>query len=729
MTFFQYVPFIGAILNFALAIFVLGSDRRSRLNQVFFAWALCITFWNFGTFALFRAQSIDEAYGWAKMMQFGVIFIPVTMLHLCLLLTGIRPGRWLFLIYLFHAGLAMMNCFDLFISSVRKFDYAYYSVAGPGFWIYTGAYSQSFASIILLWRKRRELAPRQRGRLNGILAAQTLLVCLGTNDILPIIGIDTYPIIDRPIVPYGSLAAVAYVVMVAYSAFQHQLLDVHLALGRSAAHVVRFLFLALIAVVLELSVATFAPAGELTTYAIISTICVVIVSALLASFLFPKLLGGSAENLERRLLGDKFEYQDRIREFTEQSRWETDMDGLFSKLHTLLVSTLRVRAYWIIVLDETNRAFTLTKAHPDQPRRQIPDLQVDSPVFQIFATRRHPYLSMNVDHARSGETVAVRRARKQLEQFVGDIVFPLYVDEQPLGLLILGNKTSGEPFTRTDTQLLVSLTENLALVLNQISLKNRLMLNQELDLLGRMSQGMAHDLNNLTTPIWTLLQLIAEGAPIEALRTELAPVATRNIQTMRAYIKEALFFSEHLRPDLQTARLDEIVRQTVALARANRRHGRSMEFTVNASEEVTVEVDAVLIQRLLTNLIANAIDASPDGAEIRVEVVRLAKTEAARDWTRVRVIDRGAGIRQEDIDRIFQPYFTTKKTGDEDRGFGLGLAICRKIATLHGGYLSVQSEVGKGTTVSLDLPSSSKPGIAAPLSPARPLLSADKATI
>ena len=71
---------------------------------------------------------------------------------------------------------------------------------------------------------------------------------LGSNDILPIVGITRYPFTDIAIFPYGSLAAVAYGVMVAYSVFQHQLLDVHLTLGRSAAYLVRFVFLVMIAV-------------------------------------------------------------------------------------------------------------------------------------------------------------------------------------------------------------------------------------------------------------------------------------------------------------------------------------------------------------------------------------------------------------------------------------------------------------------------------------------------
>ena len=63
------------------------------------------------------------------------------------------------------------------------------------------------------------------------------------------------------------------------------------------------------------------------------------------------------------------------------------------------------------------------------------------------------------------------------------------------------------------------------------------------------------------------------------------------------------------------------------------------------------------------------------------------------------------GHRRENLSRVQLPYFTTKNRGDEDRGFGLGLAICRKIVTLHGGHISIDSQLRKGTTVQVDLPS------------------------
>jgi len=178
----------------------------------------------------------------------------------------------------------------------------------------------------------------------------------------------------------------------------------------------------------------------------------------------------------------------------------------------------------------------------------------------------------------------------------------------------------------------------------------------------------------------------------------------RNLRTMRAYIREALFFSENLRPDFQLGRLDVVVVQAVDLLVA-KRDAKSVNVATSTCGEVLVEMDEVLIQRLIANIISNAIDASQSGSTIQIELIRLVKTETSRDWLRLRVIDHGEGIKPENLSRVLTPYFTTKNSGDEARGFGLGLAICRKIVHLHGGNLNITSQLKRGTIVQIDLPS------------------------
>jgi signal transduction histidine kinase len=224
---------------------------------------------------------------------------------------------------------------------------------------------------------------------------------------------------------------------------------------------------------------------------------------------------------------------------------------------------------------------------------------------------------------------------------------------------------------------------------------------------------MAHDLNNLLTPVWTLLQLsIEESDSPKSLDLELLPVAMRNIKTMRAYIREALFFSENLRLDLHLGRLDLVIQQAVdqASQQAYTKHKKNIDVSAVVPKDVLVEMDEVLILRLISNLISNAIDASPPDGQIKVHLTRFTQTNSG-NWLRIRVVDQGEGIPKENLPRILKPYFTTKNRGDETRGFGLGLAISRKITNLHGGNLSIASTLKKGTTVQVDIPARQSPTI------------------
>src|SRR6202030_135816 len=109
------------------------------------------------------------------------------------------------------------------------------------------------------------------------------------------------------------------------------------------------------------------------------------------------------------------------------------------------------------------------------------------------------------EHLHLTAATAERRARQQLRNFHSEYCFPLAWEDEPFGLIMVGRKASGDPFTATDIRLLIALAKNMSLVVNQLRLKLQIQHAQEVDLLGRMSRGMAHDLNNLLTPISTLL--------------------------------------------------------------------------------------------------------------------------------------------------------------------------------------------------------------------------------
>ncbi len=706
MRFAAFIPMVGCILNLFLALFVFNSNRRGAANRVFLFWGLSIAVWNLGQFFLLRGDEPIMALFWARFLWFGVIFIPVLLFHISLLIAEMRVPRFILGIYAVSFALAASNFTRFFIKDIRSRGTAgFYAVAGPGLYLFMGLFGLVFATIFVLRKRRNSLPEQERPRLSALIFAQTCLVVLGTNDLLPIVGMDEYPIPHThwTVYPYGSLAAVLYGIIVGYGVLHHQLLNIRIHVGRFAAQGIRFLFLLIIGLVILLTAALVTPQGTFNPTSFWAALITLVASGVIASVLFPRLFGAGGEVLEQRLLGDHFEYQDQMRGFIENMSWYSDMHPLLHDLHDLFVRVFQLSSYQIVLRDEITRVLTVIRSFPEQPPQALPQLKADSAVFQFFEWGKAKHLSLNPSYLRTRTPALEKAASEQLAGFNAEFCFPLATQNEPFGLLLIGPKSTHASFTAMDVSLMGALVKNLSLMVNQIRLKTQVLQAQELDLLGRMSRGMAHDLNNLLTPVWTLLQLAGETASPQVLDEELLPVALRNVRSMRAYIKESLFFSENLRPDFQLTRLDSLIENAVEVAR-NSRH-KLVQVIASTPGEVRVEMDEILIQRLISNLIVNAIDASHEGSEVKVDLTWLPKTEVQRDWLRVRIADSGEGIRKEDLNRVFTPYFTTKNRGDETRGFGLGLAICRKIINLHGGNLSIASQHKKGTTVQVDLPS------------------------
>jgi len=270
--------------------------------------------------------------------------------------------------------------------------------------------------------------------------------------------------------------------------------------------------------------------------------------------------------------------------------------------------------------------------------------------------------------------------------------------EVPSLIIALGPKHSLRPYTYPDISLLLNLAELMDNILTHAYLSNHAAKIAQMESAAMMSRGLAHDLNNLTTPVSTYL-LHNEGRDKPGSpEAEVYHAARHSILVMLDYIRESLFFARRMVPELKALSSVEMLSSTVRLA-TERAARRKVRLKIVPGEAVGFTADAALVQRLVLNLVNNAIDASQPGAVVEISA-------APRDQEQIcfAVTDHGSGIPAENLKRIFDPYFTTKDTGDEMRGLGLGLAICRKIADLHGGSLEVSSVPGQGSTFTAVFP-------------------------
>jgi signal transduction histidine kinase len=217
---------------------------------------------------------------------------------------------------------------------------------------------------------------------------------------------------------------------------------------------------------------------------------------------------------------------------------------------------------------------------------------------------------------------------------------------------------------------------------------------------------MAHDLKSLLTPVSTFLQLCRQGPPGPELIQELLPMALTNLETVDAYVRQALFFSQHHTPQFAPRKLAETITKAAAFL-ATQVQRKKLSVKMQVDNTLFAELDEVLGLRLISNLLSNAINASTEGATITIKLHAL-NSSGRREWLRLQVADEGRGIAPERLQRIFQLRLTPAQCG-ESGGSGLGLPICRKIVQLHGGRISLTSELGRGATVTVDLPAQQLP--------------------
>jgi len=234
-----------------------------------------------------------------------------------------------------------------------------------------------------------------------------------------------------------------------------------------------------------------------------------------------------------------------------------------------------------------------------------------------------------------------------------------------------------------------------------------------LEAVGRLAGGVAHDLNNLLTPILGYAELLAAGEEL----SEEGLASTNEIQraacSARDLVRQLLAFGR--RQDLRIRPLDlnEIIARFANLLR--RTIPESIEILSDLTPDLPpILADAGQLEQILMNLVVNSADAMPDGGLLEI-TTSIAPAETGGDSTqhvRLRVRDNGRGMEGAVLDQVFEPFFSTK--GDE--GTGLGLATVHGIVRQHGGRIRIDSQPGGGTTVEILLPVTEETIIEAPAS-------------
>ena len=238
-------------------------------------------------------------------------------------------------------------------------------------------------------------------------------------------------------------------------------------------------------------------------------------------------------------------------------------------------------------------------------------------------------------------------------------------------------------------------------ITKEINVQKTLMQQEKLASIGRLSAGVAHEINNPMTTILTSTMLLQEDLDEnDPMRQELELIASETMRC-RKIVTSLLNFARQSQPDKRLNDLNQMVHECILLTQKQAAF-KDIAIQSEAGESIPpIWFDKGQIEQAIINLILNAVEATPSGGRITVS------TDCCghKDGTRIKICDTGEGIASENLNKIFDPFFTTKASGT-----GLGLAITHGIIEQHSGRIEVESQSGKGTCFTIYLPISKEGG-------------------
>ncbi|MBI9083602.1 MAG: PAS domain S-box protein [Desulfobacterales bacterium] len=253
------------------------------------------------------------------------------------------------------------------------------------------------------------------------------------------------------------------------------------------------------------------------------------------------------------------------------------------------------------------------------------------------------------------------------------------------------------------------ITDQKKLEAEKTEIEARLQQSQKMESIGTLAGGIAHDFNNILFPMSGYTEIMMEDIPVDSPLQDMLKGIHSGIKRAGDLVKQILAFSRHSDHELKPLKMQPVIKEVLKLMRS------TLPATITINQDISshcrlVMADPTQIHQVAMNLMTNAYHAMVDtGGTLRVTLKEVELTgddladtvKALGPHVRLLVADTGCGMKQSVIDRIFDPYFTTKAEG---KGTGLGLSVVHGIVKEHGGHINLTSHVGKGTVFEVYLP-------------------------
>lgn len=687
MNIYAYPPLVSACLFLIIGFVAYWRSESESTVKIPFSFLCVLTVaWQMSWTVLFNVEEPRTADLIIKIGYSAIIFLPVAYYHFIARFCGIRKAA---ISYIYAGGLILLALHltsNLLIDGHYSYFFGYYPKFGLIHPVFLASlFSLTSISFVFLYLDRKKTDEPKRLNQIRYIGVSFALYCMAATDFLVNYGIGFYP--------FGVVFIVSSLAIMSYAMARHELLDIHLVIKKTVYYSVLLILLILpMLPVFYLAEQYASPAAR---YGIYSVVLVVV------AFLYPRIRVRAGRNLDNILFGERLDYRKAFNDLSREISHLQPLEELAGKVSDTISWAIDVEAVATYHYSSDTGYFVLKACHGDAVKWQPEILSNDITLSAIKEEGDINNFKLNVKGLDEGITripvtfennlIAFILIEKPLSEFEEDELLVLSTIANQLAVAI-NNSQQFDAINNLNTNLESTVQERTR-DLQKAYDELKHLTNIKTDFFNRVSHELRTPLSNIILPIEA------------AMNTMGSNMDKRNYQEKKSILRNASVLMKRINEILDIAKLesgevvirareqsiDKLIEDVLSGAIiAAKRAGIAIK--INSSSTSHVFVDADKIERVLANIINNAMKFTDEGGVIDIS------TEEDHDVVRVDIADSGCGIPENQIANIFDPFKQADTVAKRQHtGTGLGLAIAKEFMDLHHGEIEVTSKEGEGS--------------------------------
>jgi two-component system NtrC family sensor kinase len=725
MTFYSIPPFLTLCCFLGLAVLTIFYGPRTKTNLLFFTICILASFLYIDILFAFNVTSEKTALWVSRTAHFFVVYVFPIYIQFFHTYLNISGRKWLIRgAYAYSFFLMCLTPTPFFIESMQKHYFGYFARAGS-LYFFSGLcvfFVVLYVLILLVNAIRKETNSSHKNRLKYVFAGFGIMGLVNGLNVFTIYGYSVYP--------PGNLSFIPLIIF-AVGLFKHDLLDMGILIKKSLVYSLLTAFLTcLYALIIIMADKVF------KNFNFSDSIYFPICFFLLIAFVFGPLKSKIQVFIDGIFYKGKYDYQKTIKRVSQLVVSVLDYDQIGKLLMDTVVDTMKVRHCALFFKDTSGSGFInfSTRGESINPGRSI---LTNTPacVIEFMEKQRRPVIRKNLKQKISA--LEIRDVVKDLDELGAEIVLPMIFEENLNGFMVLGEKLSGDLYTREDMDLLETLAgqsslavenarsyqslndlkENLEKKVEErtvdlkhaLSEKERtqemLIRSESLAAIGQLVAGAAHELNNPLTTVTSLVQATIEDIeqwdqqhPFDPDVIDDLKFADKELGRAKSIVASLLGLSRQTQTYSEAVSMNSVVKDALRIMHNQYKH-HGLEIVENYDPDLPdIQGNFANLGQVALNIIQNAIQSV-------IHNTGAITLDTWFDPDRRQVVfsckDTGPGIPESMRQDIFKPFFTTKEVG---KGTGLGLYICHEIIRKHGGTLKLRDSDGPGAVFEVRLP-------------------------